>query len=130
MTRKTLLSAVIIGLVVGLAAAGAVLWYSSWKLTAAGEYNAIFLANGQTYFGQIIRQTDDVVVLTKVYYLRPTEKAEKDTLKDGSQSVELVRLGGELHRPTNSMIINRDHILFTEVLASDSPISKQIKLEQ
>lgn len=129
MIKKALLSTILIGLVVGLAAAGAVLWYSSWKLMAAGEYNAVFLANGQTYFGQIVRQTDDTIVLTKVYYLRPTAAAEKDTLKDNGQSVELVRLGGELHRPTNTMIINRDHILFTEILAADSPISKQIKAE-
>lgn len=130
MIQKGLALGVVLGVVVGLLTAGGMLLLSSWRLTAADNYSAVFLANGQTYFGQVVRQTGRSVMIANVHYLRPTADTNPKALKENSQSVELVRLGNELHRPTSTMIINRDHILFTEVLADDSPVAQQMKAIQ
>jgi hypothetical protein len=42
-------------------------------------------------------------------------------------NINLVKLGAELHGPTDEMRINRDHILFIEDLKDDSQVVQGIK---
>lgn len=90
------------------------------KIIDPDTYQAIFLSNDQIYFGHLKSeyQKSEYLVLTDVYYV-----------KVGEDSVgQLVKLGQiEPHRPTNEMIINREHILFWENLSSDSPVVRTIQ---
>lgn len=83
-------------------------------------YQAIFLSNDQIYFGRLKSesQKSEYLTLTDVYYV-----------KVGEDSIgTLVKLGQiEPHRPTNEMIINRNHILFWENLSLDSPVVRTIQ---
>jgi hypothetical protein len=88
-------------------------------------WKAIFLANGQVYFGKIVKETKDVIVLREVYYLQAQPP------KEGGQTepqFTLYKLGNEIHGPTNEMRINKDHILFIETLKPDSQVIKNIEL--
>lgn len=90
------------------------------KIAKPDHYQAVFLDNDQIYFGHLKSNSQDseYLMLTDVYYV-----------KIGEDSIgQLVKLGQiEPHRPTNEMIINRDHVLFWENLSFDSPVSKTIQ---
>lgn len=90
-------------------------------------YQAVFLSNGQVYFGKLFRETNQYAVLREVYYLQITQPPQP--LQAGEvppANINLVKLGGELHGPIDEMRINRDHILFVEDLRSDSRVVQAI----
>ncbi|MDD5290011.1 MAG: hypothetical protein PHT40_02305 [Patescibacteria group bacterium] len=120
---------VVIGIIV-LAVIGSVLFFISKKSGGlnknSSDWQAIFLSNGQTYFGQVVSENNDSVIIRNVYYLvgmtSPQEISETDKNKDFS----LIKLGSEVHGPIDEMRINRNHILFVEDLRADSKIVKAI----
>lgn len=97
----------------------------------SGEYQAVFMTNGQVYFGKLSNQNESWLTLKDIYYLQttPTESANAND-KQTPSSINLVKLGSELHGPTNEMRINRPSVMFVEDLRSDSNIIMAInKLE-
>lgn len=96
-------------------------------------WQAVFLTNGQVYFGHMKSQSKQYLVLTEVYYLvvdqqaklQPAKTAEVDPKDDPKLS--LVKLGNELHGPTDELKINRDHVLFYETMKDDSKVVTAIK---
>ncbi len=93
------------------------------------SYQAVFLNNGQVYFGKIKDLTNKYISLGSIYYLQTngtaTEQAGTDTT-DSNNSVQLVKLGCELHGPYDQMIINEDQVLFWENLQGSSQVVKAI----
>ena len=96
-----------------------------------GEYNAIFLTNGQTYFGKIEEQDKELIKFTDIYYLRLTQDLHNqkfDELKNPlPDQLVLIKLGKELHGPQDTMYINKDQILFIEELQNNSMVVNAIK---
>ena len=93
------------------------------------SYRAIFLTNGQVYFGQTKGEREGYVDLTKVFYLQVQQPLQgSDANKDNptQPSLKLVKLGTELHGPTDDMKISKQQILFTETLKNDSEVVKGI----
>jgi len=91
----------------------------------ATGWNAVFLSNGQVYFGKIESQNSDTLVLSSIYYLQVTSQiqpADQAAQQQQQQNVSLVKLGNELHGPKDSMRINMAHVLFTEELKPDSKV--------
>ncbi len=90
------------------------------KIADPKAYQAVFLSNDQIYFGHLKSESreSEYLRLTDVYYV-----------KVGDDSVgRIVKLGQiEPHKPTNEMIINREHILFWENLSPDSPVIQTIQ---
>lgn len=99
--------------------------------TAGKEWHAIFLTNGQVYFGKVGSIKQDVLVLSEIYYLQVTQPLQVSGEQPAQQQLQnelaLVKLGNELHGPQDEMRINRDHILFTEVLKNDSKVVEAIE---
>ena len=97
----------------------------------ADDWQAIFLTNGQVYFGTIDKDTSSEIVLTDIYYLQVTQPLQRsaDQENAGNQQNELalVKLGNELHGPTDYMRINKDHVLFIENLKVDSKVVEAIE---
>jgi len=87
-------------------------------------WRAIFLTNGQVYFGKTTRTTDREMALEVVYYLRQGEKPDEN---EKIEQVGLIKLGGELHKPKDKMNIALSQILFWEELQEDGDIVKKIK---
>lgn len=88
-------------------------------------WSAVFLANGQVYFGHIVRSRSDTVVLREVYYLQVAPNLQQPA--SGPTDLTLVKLGKELHGPMDEMRINRQHVLFTETLQQESPVVRAIE---
>jgi len=99
------------------------------------DYSAVFLTNGQVYFGKIYGRTDTQIDLRNIYYLQvnqqvqpdPSAKATPTPSASESPQVSLVKLGNELHGPNDRMIINMTQVLFTESLKSDSKVVTAIQ---
>ncbi|MDO8463235.1 MAG: hypothetical protein Q7S96_03105 [bacterium] len=96
--------------------------------TPPSAWSAVFLTNGQVYFGHLTERTRESLVLRDVYYLQVSPSLQQ---RDAGQpepppNVALVKLGSELHGPTDEMQINREHVLFTESLRDNSTVVQGI----
>lgn len=99
---------------------------------SAKGWQAVFLTNGQVYFGRIVKQTNDTLDLKDIYYLQVTGQLQpapdnQAAAQQQQQQLSLVKLGDELHGPKDYMIINRNQVLFTEELKEDSKVVDAIK---
>jgi hypothetical protein len=103
----------------------------------SGNWKAVFLTNGQVYFGHLENKDSAYPVLKDIYYLQvqkaPIQPAQAATNEQGVNAAEtqdqliLVKFGTELHKPLDEMVINKDHIMFFEDLSADSPVVKSIE---
>lgn len=99
-------------------------------------WQAVFLSNDQVYFGKIKQVTKDYLVLREIYYLQVvteplqrSQEGESATTGDSNQTeqqLKLIKLGDELHGPTDEMVINCDQIVLTEKLKPESQVVKAI----
>lgn len=102
---------------------------TSFGSVDAATYQAVFLTNGQVYFGKVTGANSDVIVLDDVYYLRVNQQLQPDQDANTNEQpqVLLVKLGNELHKPQTKMTISRDQVVFWENLQTDSPVVNGIK---
>lgn len=139
--KRMWVTVIILAAVALVVAAVLVMWFSR---PAGGDsaiqrdkYQAVFLTNGQVYFGKLTSASGVSMQLTDVYYLQvqqdvqgetSTEQAQAgaEAAKDESQ-VSLAKLGNELHGPEDAMQINRDQVLFWENLTDNSKVVTAIK---
>ncbi|MBI4433283.1 hypothetical protein HY632_00770 [Candidatus Uhrbacteria bacterium] len=121
------------------AVGGGVALYQRRTSQAPKSWQAVFLTNGQVYFGHIARSRPSSLLLTDVYYLQVAPRLQPQDGATGSAGaagsapttdLALVRLGDELHRPTGAMDINREHVLFTEEIRADGPVVQTIERMQ
>jgi len=92
----------------------------------ASPYSAVFLINGQVYFGKVVSKDDSEFVLSEVFYLQVSgDAAAQAELSEPKFS--LIKLGNELHGPTDNLYINTSQVLFYEKLRTDSKVVQSIK---
>lgn len=91
------------------------------------SWQAVFLTNGQAYFGHVARVTPNWLTLRDVHYLQTTPSVQPGV---AVPDIAIMKLGKELHGPEDEMRINREHVLFTEVLRSDSAVVRTIETAQ
>ncbi|MFC1597984.1 hypothetical protein ACFL2M_00430 [Patescibacteria group bacterium] len=85
-------------------------------------YQAVFLTNGQVYFGHLKTLNRSVYQLTDVYYLKQGQTANTTADTQADTQFSVVSLGEEIHQPTQSIYINQDQMLFWENLQTNSRI--------
>jgi len=115
---------VAIALVVFVAA----LFFTQWwdfTVPALGRapYQAVFLTNGQTYFGRYYDRFGAYAKIEDVYYLQQGQATDSG----GTTDTRIVRRGHELHEPGSRMLIPKSAILFVEDLTDASPIAQYMQ---
>lgn len=95
-------------------------------LPGSNRFQAVFLNNGQVYFGKLSNQYGGFLSLKDIYYLQITQPIQPGEANSAS-NINLVKLGNELHGPTDEMKINRQAVLFIENLKADSKVVEAIK---
>jgi hypothetical protein len=103
-------------------------------------YQAVFLTNGQVYFGKLSDVSDQYVTVKDIYYLQVTQPPLQGSQQSGTPvqpagqapsnqqaQLSLVKLGQELHGPVDEMKINRDQILFFEDMKEDGKVMQAIR---
>jgi len=98
------------------------------------QFQAVFLTNGQVYFGKINSIGPEYLKLNNVYYLQVQQSVQPSTDNKApasdptqAQNLSLAKLGGELHGPEDNMFISQKQVLFWENLKDDSQVVKAIK---
>ena len=97
------------------------------------EYQALFLTNGQVYFGKLSNLNSKYVTLSDIYYLQVQQSTDQGqslqqagNTTDASSKVSLAKLGQELHGPEDKMQVASDQVLFWENLKNDSKVVQAI----
>ncbi len=91
------------------------------------QFQAVFLTNGQVYFGKLTKTDSSYVVLKNIYYLQVQQQVQPtDKTSSASPQVSLAKLGGELHGPEDVMYISRSQVLFWENLKTDGKVAQAI----
>ncbi|HEV8534125.1 MAG TPA: hypothetical protein VGR87_00160 [Candidatus Limnocylindria bacterium] len=103
---------------------GAVLFTQWWDFTipspGRAQYQAVFLSNGQTYFGRYYDRIGAYAKIEDVYYLQSTQGSDPSAAPE----TRIVRRGRELHEPALRMLVPKSAILFVEDLTDASPIAQ------
>lgn len=97
------------------------------KYVDSSKYQAVFLNNGQVYFGSIVKINSQFLDLQSVYYLtQNTAATANGTAATGDYT--LVKLGcQQIHNPADQMVINRDQVSFWENLEDSGKVVTSIK---
>ncbi|MCD6097041.1 hypothetical protein J7J60_01745 [bacterium] len=93
-------------------------------------WQAVFLTNGQTYFGRVTKVNRNFLLLEDVHYLQTQEVPAQEEGAQPTQQLTLVKLGGEMHAPESKMLISLSQVLFVEDLRPDSQIVQAIKNQE
>ncbi|MFA5050760.1 MAG: hypothetical protein WC499_01450 [Patescibacteria group bacterium] len=86
------------------------------------SWQAVNVDNNQIYFGHIVKDNGKVLILKDVHYLQMQQIAATKEGEQPSQQLTVVKAGSEVYGPTGEMIINWDHIVFTQKLRTDSQV--------
>jgi len=98
-----------------------------WFVNGMTQWKAVFLTNNQVYFGHFLDVPfEGTIALRNVYYLQFLQAGQNLNTQDQSQ-LKLVKLGSEIHGPTDEMVIPVSQVLFWETLRPDSVIVTTIK---
>jgi hypothetical protein len=109
-----------VGIVLSLAIVFAVrYWDFAVPNFGAARYQAVFLSNGQTYFGRLIDRIGPYVKIEHAYYIQTTGADDQ-----APPESRLIKRGNELHQPLPVVLIPRTAILFVEDLRPDSPVGQ------
>ena len=87
------------------------------------HYQAVFLANGQTYFGRYYDRLGAYAKIEDVYYLQQVANADPNASPD----TRIVRRGLELHEPSSRMLVPKSAILFVEDLTDASRFAQYMQ---
>jgi hypothetical protein len=96
----------------------------------SGKYQAVFLSNGQVYFGKLSPLNSEYMKLNDIFYLQTKTDTSSNnpqaTTDKSASDVQLIKLGNEIHGPDDQMVISKTQILFFENLKKDSKVSSSI----
>lgn len=109
-------------IIAALIAAGLFAWSKMTNQIDGARYQAVFLTNGQVYFGKLHDYYGNRPYMTDVYYFQGSNAGGTSQ----SSTQQLRKLGQEVHGPEQKLILNKDSILFVENLREDSSVVSAI----
>lgn len=98
----------------------AVRWWDFTLPSFGARYQAVFLANGQTYFGHYLDRLGPYVKVENAFYITQAPTAEEGQTPES----RIIRRGSELHQPQPFVLIPKTAILFVEDLRRDSQVAQ------
>lgn len=98
---------------------------SDTERSMKNKVQAVFLENGQIYFGVLSRGGPDSWRLASPHYLERSPVSAGESAGSEMQTT-LKKLTEDMHRPENAMYISDKNILFWQNLQNASPIAQAI----
>lgn len=96
----------------------------AWDLViphiGGARYQAVFLTNGQTYFGRYVDRIGTYAKIEDAYYIQQAPAGEEAKPAES----RLIRRGSELHQPHPYVLIPKTAILFVEDLRPESAVGQ------
>lgn len=123
-SRRRLIVGWVVAAVLGLVIAAST-DLSALPFTGNEKISAVFLLDGQAYFGRLHDVPwSSTVSLSEVYYFDDARRAPTDL------AVALIRRGAEIHQPADGMQIRREKILAIERVSLDSAVGRAIAAQR
>lgn len=97
---------------------------------AENRYQAVFLDNGQVFFGKLKNTEGAYLVLENAYYTKKQDipaDATKEQRAAIENNVSLAKVGNEVYGPESTLSIKAEQVLFWQNLKEDSKVSQAIK---
>jgi len=101
--------------------------YMIEKNTSASDTSlrqAVFVTTGQVYFGYVANADTPMVKIDEAYYLNGASSIMPG--KTPQDKISLIKMGSEIYKPMNSVLINRDQIIAIQDISADSQINVAI----
>lgn len=123
----------IIGALVAVLAVVGLVWYLMMPgQVDRNNYQAVFLSNGQVYFGKLHGYGTGQPYMDDVYYFQAggagqTNEADAEKPEQNNDTQTLVKLGDEIHKPEDKLLLNPDAILFIENISAEGSVVKAIE---
>jgi hypothetical protein len=96
-------------------------WWDFVPPSAGGaRYQAVFLSNGQTYFGHYVDRLGPYAKIDDAFYIQQTPAANENE----APTSKIVRRGSEFHHPEPFVLLPKTAILFVEDLRTDSSVAQ------
>ena len=118
--------------VIVLLIVGAVAWHlvqGKGGAPRGDRYQAVFLDNGQVFFGKLKNTHGDYLTLEGAYYTRKQDVPDDATEEQKAavnNNVSLARVGDEVYGPESTIRIKAEQVLFWQDLKADSKVAKAI----
>jgi len=96
------------------------------------QYQAVFLRDGEVYFGKLQNTYGTYLSLNDVFYVKQTNTTENKNNESplGQTDPQLIKRTDALHGPENTMQIKKSQVLYWENIREDSTIVKAILADQ
>jgi hypothetical protein len=125
-TRGALV-AIALGVIVVAIVLTLAVFHGTGGVTAAPDkkrYQAIFLTNGQVYFGHLTGVGGEYITLRDVYYIQSQNPTQGSGQASASPqpNLSLVALGSEIHGPDKEMHVASSQLIFWENLKDDGKV--------
>ncbi|HZU12888.1 MAG TPA: hypothetical protein VFB58_08620 [Chloroflexota bacterium] len=104
---------IVLALVLAVIVRGVIAAASGVPGINASEYQAVFLTNGQVYFGHLTEPNTGYYELTHVYYLTSSKTGSK-----------LNKLVNDVDGPEDQVVINRSEVIYIENLRPNGKASQ------
>jgi hypothetical protein len=115
------LGKILLSLVVFVGVFAFVEWWDFAPPSFGGaRYQAVFLSNGQTYFGHYIERLGPYAKIENAFYIQQTPAANENE----AATSKIVRRGNEFHQPEPFVLLPKTAILFVEDLRTDSSVAQ------
>lgn len=134
--RKGFITGIIILLLIATVTIGYLVYNQASSLSKIDKdsYQAVFLTNGQVYFGELHNTDGSYLELTNIFYLQANQSlqdasksADPTQVAPGSSDgIKLIKLGDELHGPQDHMQISTKQVLFWENLKDNGKVAQAI----
>jgi hypothetical protein len=95
-------------------------WWDFVAPTFGARYQAVFLVNGQTYFGHYLDRLGPYVMVENAFYIQQQPTADENQTPES----RIIKRGSELHQPLPYVLIPKSAILFVEDLRPDSQVAQ------
>lgn len=95
----------------------------------ADKHQAVFLSNGQIYFGRLSSHSDRYMKLTNVFYLERqigADEGDQAELPSSDNSFQLLKYSDVLYGSEDLMMISRDDIIRYENLSPSGVVGRAI----
>lgn len=94
----------------------------------ASKYQAVYLANGQMYFGKLQNTDGDFLVIKTPYTVQSVAADSKATAEQSTTT--LLKVSSQVYGPEESVAIKASQVTFWQNLRDDSKITQAIKAKE
>ena len=93
------------------------------------KWQAVFLNNNQVFFGHVVSEDENKLVLREIYYPQKPLILQQQSEQQPSDFT-IVKFGGEIYGTEDEMVVNRENILYVANIKEESKIVAAIRKYQ